>query len=237
MVCPVSGPLPPIRRSHAALLLLLCLLFVRGLLWSDPLPHPTDPSHRLTESERPSVELVGRLLRDPRPDGGGCSAPVDLERFDGRRSRGRTQLLFRSCPSPLPQQAWRVAVEGTLRGPSPGVHPRLPGAAERLARLGCWTPLRVRSIQVLHKPSTPLADARRRVAQRLTETAGSEPGSVLAALVLGGAQVTIPQGLRESFRVAGLSHALAASGFHLSVLLGAVAIGRYAGRRRLVMAA
>jgi len=172
-------------------------------------------------------------------DGGACSALLDLQRLDGRRSRGRTQLLFRSCPSPLPQQAWRVAVEGTLRRPSPGVHPRLPGAAERLARLGCWTQLRVRSIQVLHKPSTPLADARRRVAQRLTETAGSEPGSVLAALVLGGAQVTIPQGLRESFRVAGLSHALAASGFHLSVLLGAtLSIGRCAGRvARLVMAA
>ena len=62
---------------------------------------------------------------------------------------------------------------------------------------------------------------------------------MLAALVLGGAQVTIPQGLRESFRVAGLSHALAASGFHLSVLLGAtLAIGRFAGRAaRLVMAA
>ena len=216
------------------------MLFVRGLLWSDPLPHSTDPSHRLTESERPSVELVGRLLRDPHPlDGGGCSALVDLERLDGRRSRGRTQLLFRSCPSPLPQQAWRVAVEGSLRRPSPGVHPRLPGAAERLARQGCWTQLRVRSIRVLHQPRTPLADARRRIAQRLTETAGSEPGSLLAALVLGGAQVTIPQGLRESFRVAGLSHALAASGFHLSVLLGAtLAIGRCAGRAaRLVMAA
>ena len=42
----------------------------------------------------------------------------------------------------------------------------------------------------------------------------------MAALVLGSAQVPLPQALRDGFRVAGLSHALAASGFHLSVLLG-----------------
>ena len=32
----------------------------------------------------------------------------------------------------------------------------------------------------------------------------------------------LPEDIREAFRIAGLSHALAASGFHLSVLLGSV---------------
>ena len=45
---------------------------------------------------------------------------------------------------------------------------------------------------------------------------------MLAALVLGQAMVPLPAALRDAFRAAGLSHALAASGFHLSVLLGAV---------------
>jgi competence protein ComEC len=40
--------------------------------------------------------------------------------------------------------------------------------------------------------------------------------------VLGSAQVQLPDDVREAFRMAGLSHALAASGFHLSVLLGSV---------------
>ena len=57
--------------------------------------------------------------------------------------------------------------------------------------------------------------------------AGSQRGGLLAALVLGSAQVQLPAELREAFRVAGLSHALAASGFHLSVVLGSVlAVGR-----------
>ena len=42
---------------------------------------------------------------------------------------------------------------------------------------------------------------------------------LLAALVLGQAMVPLPASLRDAFRAAGLSHALAASGFHLSVLL------------------
>ena len=44
----------------------------------------------------------------------------------------------------------------------------------------------------------------------------------LAALVLGSAQVQLPEDIRAAFRMAGLSHAMAASGFHLSVLLGSV---------------
>ncbi len=47
-------------------------------------------------------------------------------------------------------------------------------------------------------------------------------GGLLAALVLGSAQVQLPEDIREAFRMTGLSHALAASGFHLSVLLGTV---------------
>ena len=75
---------------------------------------------------------------------------------------------------------------------------------------------------MLHKPWTPVADARRSIAARFQQVAGSQRGGLLAALVLGSAQVQLPAELREAFRVAGLSHALAASGFHLSVVLGFV---------------
>ncbi|MFM9046972.1 MAG: ComEC/Rec2 family competence protein, partial [Cyanobium sp.] len=53
---------------------------------------------------------------------------------------------------------------------------------------------------------------------------GDGGGGLLAALVLGSAVVPLPQELREAFRASGLSHALAASGFHLTVLLGAVLV-------------
>ena len=92
---------------------------------------------------------------------------------------------------------------------------------------------------MLNRPWTPIADLRRQIADRLQAAAGAERGGVLAALVLGSAQVQLPDELRQAFRVAGLSHALAASGFHLSVLLGAaLAVGRCLGRSlRLALAA
>ena len=125
------------------------------------------------------------------------------------------------CPAPL-LQGWRVQATGVLRRPLPAVHPLLPGSAERLARQGSWSQLRVESIEVLQRPWTPLADLRRDVAQRLQQAVGPRQGGFLAALVLGSAQVQLPEDIRAAFRMAGLSHALAASGFHLSVLLGSV---------------
>ncbi len=88
--------------------------------------------------------------------------------------------------------------------------------------MGARTQLVVERHGVLARPATPLADLRRRLSQGLQGALGPQRGGVLAALVLGSARVALPPELREAFRAAGLSHALAASGFHLSELLGAV---------------
>ncbi|MFM7314043.1 MAG: ComEC/Rec2 family competence protein, partial [Cyanobium sp.] len=69
------------------------------------------------------------------------------------------------------------------------------------------------------------------MAAALLASGDEASGGVLAALVLGSAVVPVPAAVREAFRAAGLSHALAASGFHLTVLMGAVmAVGRAAPR-------
>ena len=147
---------------------------------------------------------------------------------------------FSSGPaSPPPRKGWLIQVRGSLQRPAAGVHSLLPGPAERLVARGSWSQLRANDIAVLDRPWTPIADLRRKIAGRLQASAGAEQGGLLAALVLGSAQVQLPEDLRQAFRVAGLSHALAASGFHLSVLLGAaLALGRLLGRSlRLALAA
>ena len=184
------------------------------------MPTSSDPS-RLIPTPSPSVVLSGRLSSDVRRFPWGCSGLLEVDRVAGRRARGRTELQLPECSSPL-LQGWHVRSLGVLRRPMPGAHPLLPGSAERLARQGSWSQLRVESIEVLQRPWTPLADLRRHVAQRLQQAVGPRRGGFLAALVLGSAQVQLPEDLRQAFRVAGLSHALAASGFHLSVLLGSV---------------
>jgi len=209
-----------------ALLLLAPALLLWGLA-QQPQPGPSDPVRLLPTAPlaRQPVQLRGRLGGDPQPRGeqGGCRAVLEL-------AGGRTELLFDRCPAL--QQGWRLAVSGELRRPASGPHPLLSGPAERLARQGIWSQLQVDGeAELLERPATPIAGLRRRMAAALLQRCGPERGGVLAALVLGSAVVPVPADVRDAFRVAGLSHALAASGFHLTVLLGAVmALGRHLSR-------
>ena len=205
--------------------LVLALLVLRVVVaaFAPVAPAAGDPVLRLQAAAHTPVELElrGTLLGDPVPSGGpipsggagACRALLQLP-------VGRTELRFQECP-PL-QEGWRLEVQGRLRQPQSSAHPLLSAPAERLARQGAFTQVQVAEWQVLQRPATPVADLRRRMARALIQQAGPDRGGVLAALVLGSAVVPLPAELREAFRASGLSHALAASGFHLSVLLGVV---------------
>ena len=196
------------------LLLALLLLRVGWLAFTPLQPAAGDPVLQLQAAAGPlELTLRGTLLSDPVPSGDGCRALLQLP-------VGRTELRFKQCPAL--QQGWRLQVQGRLRRPQVSPHPLLAAPAERLARQGSFSQLQVQDFEVLQRAPTPVADLRRRMAQALVQHAGPNNGSVLAALVLGSAVVPVPAELREAFRAAGLSHALAASGFHLSVLLGVV---------------
>lgn len=215
-----------IRRWPRGWLWAVALLLVLWrAFWVSQVPGPVaagDPLQLLRGAVAPPgltasvpVQLQGHLLADPRPSGaqGACRVLLQLP-------QGRTELRFEPCP-PL-QEGWLVQVDGQLRRPEPAPHPLLAATAERLAREGALTQLQVERHHVLARPTTPLADLRRRLNAGLLGALGEERGGVLAALVLGSAVVPLPAELREAFRASGLSHALAASGFHLTVLLGAL---------------
>ena len=224
---PIPGWAPlPVLLALAGLLLLLAFRAAA--------PDPGDPLRLLaTPDARLTVRLHGRLQADLRSGAGPCRGVLRLQ----GEHKGATALRFSSCPAL--QEGWRLEVNGLLRRPRLAPHPLLAGAAERLAQRGIHTELRVDQVRVLERPATPVADLRRRIAERFLAVAGPEVGGLLAALVLGSAVVPLPEALSADFRAAGLSHALAASGFHLTVLLGAVlALARPFGRSvRLLLAA
>ncbi len=203
-------------RLLALLLLVLPLSCGRGVL-GQPHPASSDPVHRLAGAARAPVAFTAQLLEDPRPDPTGqrCRA---LAQVPG----GRSELQFSPCPSA--RQGWRLQIDGTLRKLPPAPHPLLSGSAERLQRREAWTALDVQQWQLVQRAPTPIADLRRQIGAALRQAGGEQAGGVLSALVLGSAVSPLPQEVREAFRAAGLSHALAASGFHLSVLLGAVLV-------------
>jgi competence protein ComEC len=208
---------PPPRRAAWLIALTLGLALVLWASLRAPEPGPHDPVRRLEGSGASAFAVLnGRLVADPqRHADGSCQVLLQL-------AGGRTELRLPACAEL--REGWRVRASGVLQRPPLAPHPLLAGPAERLARQGCWTRLRVQTLEVIARPATPVADLRRRIAERFLTWAGPERGGLLAALVLGSAVVPLPQELKEAFRVSGLSHALAASGFHLTVLLGAVLV-------------
>jgi len=216
------GPSPALRRWLPTALVLLALALLLLLRCSvAQAPGARDPLQLLPRAAatRP-ITLRGRLQTDLRAGATPCRGVLLLE--PGGVAEGATSLRFSPCPAL--QEHWLLEVSGRLRRPRIAPHPLLAGAAERLARQGIHTELRVERLRVLERPFTPVADLRRRIAERFLQVAGPEVGGLLAALVLGSAVVPIPEAMNADFRAAGLSHALAASGFHLTVLLGAVQV-------------
>lgn len=218
---------PPAQRLVNGLLLLGLALLLAWVAWQAPAhPGPDDPVRLLAGGEGPQPAVIrGRLLADLQAGGSaatGCRGQLQTW-------GGRLEVAFNPCPSL--REGWELRLEGQLRRLRPAPHPLLAGPAERLERQRIWCRLQVERLQVLARPATPIVDLRRRIAARLIAAAGAERGGLLAALVLGSAVVPLPLALRDAFRAAGLSHALAASGFHLSVLLGFVTlVGRPLGR-------
>ena len=212
-----------LARIQAFLLALaLALSALRGGLGSQLRPDALDPVHAIAQ---PAVIQVieARLIRDAPVRRDRCQALAQVRRVDGERRHGLTELLLSPCPAPV-RAGVLFRAEGQLITPAAARHPRMSSAAQRLHSRGSWTQFRTQHLQLLGQRWTPLADGRRRIEARLKTQAGNSTGSLLASLVLGGAQVELPPDLKQAFRVAGLSHALAASGFHLSVLLGAVLV-------------
>ena len=218
---PSAEPVAPMAQRLstwlvAALLLALVLWRLISGLTAPERPGPADPVHQLSPAAASQeVRLRGVVAAPlrPRGDGSGCAALVQV-------AGGRTEALFEPCAALQPN--WQVELEGRLVRPQPAPHPLLAGPAERLARRGVFTQLRVARWRVLQQHPAPVAALRSRLVAALQRHAGPERGALMAALVVGQASAPLPPELAAAFRAAGLSHTLAASGFHLSVLLGAL---------------
>ena len=204
------------------LVVVLCGLLLRSSTGQEAMPTPLDPLQLVpSDSDQKPLVIEGRAIADAPVRRGRCQALLQVNHLSGQVRDGRTELVVDPCFQML-RKGRLVRAQGQLVTPAIANHPLLPNPAKRLAARGSWTQFRTKQVELIHQDHTPLADGRRQIAAQFQDLAGEHSGGLLAALVLGGAQVELSSELREAFRVAGLSHALAASGFHLSVLLGAM---------------
>jgi competence protein ComEC len=169
-------------------------------------------SPRITRSQRVQFWLAGRQL-------------TNLASTENGTSQEITGKVYVTVPllqgtGVVPGQP--VTVTGNLYQPQPPLNPSAFDFRAYLAREGAFAGLSGRQVRIPNGEYWGWWRVRQRIIRAQVRGLGTPVGQVVSSMVLGRRAVDLPYGLRDGFIEAGLAHVLAASGFHVSLLLGAV---------------
>ncbi|MDJ0658467.1 MAG: ComEC/Rec2 family competence protein [Crocosphaera sp.] len=211
---------------------LVALLAVFYFQWRIPSPHATDISYSLQDSFRPQkVQVLGKLLSEPRLTNNErkkfwlkvqrVKLLRDNQDFQSVTGKVYVTLPINEVNLIYPGQI--LMIEGNLYNPR---SPKNPGAFDfkkYLAKQGAFSGLKGEKIIFTgDKNFWGWTNLRHRIIQGFTQSLGDENGLVISSIILGRRAVDLPPDIRDLFVNIGLSHVLAASGFHVALLLGIV---------------
>ncbi len=118
-----------------------------------------------------------------------------------------------------------VEVTGRLYQPQAAQNPNGFDFKAYLKQQGAFAGLAAEQIDIPANQSRPqwrLWRLRRRIVETQVRWLGSPAGPLVSAMTLGRRAVDLPYDIQDGFIRAGLAHTLAASGFHVSLVLGLV---------------
>ena len=116
-----------------------------------------------------------------------------------------------------------VKVTGALYRPPPAANPGGFDFQAYLKQEGCFAGMRGQQTEITDTRSRwGWWQIRQLVVRSQIRWLGSPDGALVSAMVLGSRGVDLPYDLKDQFNRAGLAHALAASGFQSSLILGVV---------------
>ncbi|MCM0590463.1 MAG: ComEC/Rec2 family competence protein [Gloeotrichia echinulata IR180] len=182
------------------------LVIVRGEVASNP---------RLTRSQRGQFWFQASQLDEVKNDNG----PAGI-------NKGVTGKLYVTVPilqatGLYPGQ--QIAITGVLYKPKAASNPGAFDFQKFLGQEGTFAGLMGRQVNILddeHKWGW--WQIRERIVRSQVRWLGIPEGPLVSAMVLGSKAVDLPYDIRDLFVQAGLSHALAASGFQTSLILGVI---------------
>jgi competence protein ComEC len=205
---------------------------------------------RLAASNNPTVQVVGRIAESPllnrsgkwrffleaeqyQPVGNPTPLRVSGQVYTTLPPQPKNspdnrpavnQSVAKGCAHLSPGQ--RVQITGLLYAPKDAGQGQFYQAfnfRKLLASQGSFSGLAGQSCKLLNpQASWGVWALRQRIAEAQFQFLGSNAGPVLSGMVLGNRAVQVPFAISDQFRRVGLSHALAASGFQVSLILATV---------------
>lgn len=213
---------------------IIFLVFITGFYYYYfrlPSVSDLDISHYISHSFYNRVAVEGVILTTPRVNQNHKSRFLFQARELVKENNEREKVTGKIyVTSPLLEvnglfPSTVVILEGNLYQPSPPLNPDGFNFADYLQRQGVFSGLRVNSVSVIkegNRWNEFLFWIRRRIIQTHVRFLNIPSGSLVSSMVMGSRAVDLDWQLQESFRLAGLAHVLAASGFHVSLLLGLI---------------
>lgn len=192
-------------------------------------PHPSAHDiSRFVPNQKQEVTVYGQVEELPRLTRGGKSQfwlkVTSLKSVDQKVAGKLYVTLPRKDAIDL-YPGKEIAVVGSLYKPKPAQNPGGFDFQKYLARQGSFAGFKGTKIQVEdfnQKPQWGWWMIRQRIMRSQAERLGEREGALLSAMVLGNRSVDIPFDIKDAFQRVGLSHALAASGFQVSLILAVI---------------
>lgn len=235
-----------------SLITLLTTIFIRRFWWQSPpkkiwliagliaifavvyleirTPHPTanDISHLLKNNVVNSIKVTGNIISEIRLNRQENLQfwlqvkEFSLKDLPPEKSTGK---LYVTLPNLAENQVYpgqEITIKGLLYRPRRANNPNAFDFANYLARQGAFAGLKGEII--IDKKSSPWGvwQIRQRIVEAQIQGLGKEKGTLLSSITLGRQAVNLPAKITDLFIKTGLAHILAASGFHVALLLGFV---------------
>ena len=189
-----------------------------------PQPEYNDVSYQTTEGDRPLVQITGKVLNEPRlSDRSRLKFWFEAKEIDGESISGKLYATLPLLQGTGIYPGQELKLTGFLYLPQPASNPNGFDFKQYLARQGSFAGIQGTAASFESKLSGwGWWQLRQRIVRSHLQGLGSPVGQLVSSMVLGRKAVDLPSHIRDRFITAGLAHVLAASGFHVSLLLGLV---------------
>ena len=189
-----------------------------------PQPLYDDVSYQIVEGDRPLVQIAGKVLTEPRlNDRSRLKFWFDAREIEGEKISGKLYATLPLLQGTGVYPGQKLKLTGFLYLPQPASNSSGFDFKQYLARQGSFAGIQGTAASFEGKPSGwGWWRLRQRIVRSHLQGLGSPAGQLVSSMVLGRKAVDLPSHIRDRFIAAGLAHVLAASGFHVSLLLGMI---------------